>query len=296
MKKLKIIAVSVLGTLIGPAVFTLAAFTRTFEAQQSSPLSHFVLFFLLGLSIRWITTHSYPFFKYWIPISFSLLFASIFVVGGMESIRDWVRLFLEYGLMYSGYFLGIWATNKPVRAIATPAVGVLFILFVIYPPYLSWTFKIFYVENDGKPKTNLHQPLNIEGTVLQNADGKTVALQPLLLREENVVMFSFIGCRPCWEKLEVLSNNIDSIAQKRSVVIVYNGDKDPFDKYKNVAKEHPDMNILYDSAGILCANIYGYNDGTYPIEFSVDKELKILDYNIGFGSELSSFYLEKLLK
>lgn len=296
MKRLKLVAVSALGTLIGPAVFTLAAYTRTFEAQQSVLLSHFVLFFFLGLSIRWITTKSYPFFRYWIPVSFSLLFASIFIVDGVGDKLQWVTILLEYGLMYIGYFLGVWATNKPIRAIVTPTVGVILILFVIYPPYLRWTFKIFFTENKGEPKTALNKPLNTKGAILQDSDGKTVDLQSLLLKEENIVMFSFIACKPCWQKLDILSKNIDSIAKKRSIVIVYNGDKDPFNKYKNIANKHPNMNILYDSAGILCANIYSYNQGAYPIEFWVDKKLTISDYNIGFGSGFSSFYLEKLLK
>lgn len=292
-KKLVLILLSIVGVIIGPAVFTLASFTRTQSNIDVIHISHFVLFFLLGYLTHYIIKNSHIFFKYWIPISFSLLYASIFFLG-MENLWDWVSIILEGILMYTGYFLGYLIKNKKWLIVA-PIIGVLLILFAIHPIYVRNMYEFYYTNNKGIEKRR-YGVLNIEKATIQNIKRETIDISSFLEKDENLVLFTFVGCKPCREKLNFIEKNIKAISEKKSVIVIHDGKLDSFSVFVKGAKKNPNLSQFYDSSGIFSGSISTYNQKLYPIEFTVNKDWVVQDYVRGWDNNTCNLYLKNLLE
>lgn len=290
MKKTLVI---ISGLLLGPIFFTLAAYTRTSNSIELVHFSHFFLFFILGIITHYFQNKGFTFSKYLFPASFSILYITI-PFTGMENTWTWVMFILDGLLLYLGFILGYIVRTK-VALFLVPTLVTLLILFVVKPIYVKNLYAYYYADNKGIEK-QLNKELNLDKTKIQNIDGKAIDIKTFLRNSKNIIIFTFVGCKPCREKLSVIEKNIDQITQKQSVIVIHDGGLDSFSLYKKEALHHKKLNTFYDSAGILSESIKSYSQKSYPIEFTVDKDLTILNYVKGYDSSIEDLYLKHLLQ
>lgn len=290
---MKRIIVIISGVLLGVLFFTLAAYTRTFNLIELVHFSHFFLFYILGFFTAYLQNKGYTFSRYLFPISFSILYITIPLMG-MENAWSWVMFLLDGSLMYLGYFSGYFIRKK-ILLIIFPFLITALILFVIKPIYVKNLYSYYYINNKGNPK-QLNKKINIEGSIIQDRNKETINIKSYLEHKENIILFTFTGCKPCREKLSVIEKNIDIIAKKKSIIVIHDGSLDSFTLFEKEANHHKKLNTFYDSAGILSESIKNYSQKAYPIEFTVKKDLTIVNYVKGYDANVEDLYLKSLLQ
>lgn len=199
------------------------------------------------------------------------------------SITWTVELFIILLAFISGYYTGVFPKPKKFVLFVTSILFVVVFAFVVNPRIILATqFNAFNsnerIQNNQEVAFSLLRP---DGTYITSSEmkGKIVLLD-----------FWFIGCVPCYEKMEYLGKVSAHYKNRKDVVVitvdVEQGDK--FSDFQKTYKRFPSNLIhVFDSAGMLAKEL---NLKGYPTELILDKSGKIKHQVVGFNKDVALIY------
>jgi cytochrome oxidase Cu insertion factor (SCO1/SenC/PrrC family) len=226
--------------------------------------------------------YAYPVFV--VPvIIFSLLFIRNNVLTGD-------KLFYDLDMFVSVVIALVIVCLKGVSLKYRLFIGVFLSIFSAYiiTPKMDADL---YFENSSKVNIGA---LPIDKAHIKKDDGNEINKRDVL-KTQNIIVFSFVGCKPCRDLKNVLINysKQDSSLKKR-LVFITNGRLSTFEDFKNY-EQYAGVNCYYDSAGIMSDKYVP--ESSFPVLYLIKDNKNAMKYpGIPFGKTNKSILYDIISK
>ncbi len=213
--------------------------------------------------------YAYPVFV--LPVSiFSLTFIK-------QTIMTGDKLFYDFDMLASVVIALIIVCLRGVSLKYRLFIGVFLSVFIAYIVETKMDADLYL---DNSSKVNIGA-LPIDKAHIKKDAGNEINKRDVL-KSQNIIVFSFVGCKPCRELKNALINysKLDSSLKKR-LVFITNGRLSTFEDFKNY-EQYAGVNCYYDSAGIMSDKYVP--ESSFPVMYIIKDSITGLKYpGIPFG-------------
>ncbi len=272
---------AILAVIVSVAVFALSSYSNVLEHFFITNALYIGLYFISGLVISLYYDQRLTIILF-ITTTFLLFVSVVFANKGLD-----VRLVLHLISIFLSFILGYrWLKLKDTIRIGFAFVMIGFYFFSIFYIYPASTYK--------KLSANRHDLINesaktfFADAVLKNTSNQQI--NPLIKNSVYLIEFYFKNCIPCRIKEKVLKQLRSEIPDSAfKIIYIQDGQIDNYDVYLQTCNElgNPE-NRFYDMDGGLSENL---KISGYPFEIIVDKKGEIRHSVLGYGNEITSFYI-----
>jgi hypothetical protein len=213
--------------------------------------------------------YAYPVFV--VPvIIFSLLFIENTILTGN-------RIFYDLNIFVSVVIALIIICLKGISLKYRLFIGVFLSVFSAYIITPKMDADLYF---DNSSKVNIGV-LPIDKAHIKKDNGNEINKRDVL-KSQNIIVFSFVGCKPCRDLKNALINysKLDSSLKKR-LVFITNGRLSTFEDFKNY-EQYAGVNCYYDSAGIMSDKYVP--ESSFPVLYLIKDNKNAMKYpGIPFG-------------